>query len=161
MEWSVTLKELLRRWPVLLGRGDNQPQFARLLLVSKEAMSESEVHISVEQRIIIKFLVKEGVNPIEILQRLQAYFEDNTLLKTHVFAWLKEFSGGREKVENETHPHRQRTSVTDANIEAVRNLMEKNQRITLWEIVEELNISYESVHRIVTDDLKTRKVCAR
>lgn len=48
-------------------------------------------------------LVKEGVNTTEILRRLQEQFGDNTLSRTRVFVWHKEFSGGREKVENESH----------------------------------------------------------
>lgn len=124
-------------------------------------MSETDLHISVEKRIIIKFLAKEGVNPTEILRRLQAQFGDNTLSRTRVFAWHKEFSGGRETVENESHARRPRTSVTEANIDAIGNLIEGNRHITLWEIVAKLNISYGNVHRIVTDDLKMRKVSAR
>ena len=37
-------------------------------------MSEQKVSVSVEQRIIIKFLTAEGVQPSEILQRLEKQF---------------------------------------------------------------------------------------
>ncbi|KAJ8962129.1 hypothetical protein NQ318_018086 [Aromia moschata] len=79
-------------------------------------MRENGVYVSLEQRIIIKFLAKEGENPTEILRRLQAQCGDNTLSRTRVFAWYKEFSGGREKVENHSHDRRPRTSLTEANI---------------------------------------------
>ncbi|KAJ8958605.1 hypothetical protein NQ318_016326 [Aromia moschata] len=79
-------------------------------------MSEKGVHVSLEQWIIIKFLAKEGVNPTEILRRLQGQFGDNTLSRTRVFAWYKEFSGRREKDENQSHDRRPRTSLTEANI---------------------------------------------
>ena len=42
-------------------------------------MSEQEVHASVAQRVIIKFLSKEGVKRAEILNRLQEQFGDDTL----------------------------------------------------------------------------------
>nr|CAH7746428.1 unnamed protein product [Callosobruchus chinensis] len=58
----------------------------------------------------------------------------------------KEFSDGREKVKNKIHARRPKTSVTEANIEAVRNLMEANRRINFSEIVDKLNISYVSVY---------------
>ncbi|KAJ8938580.1 hypothetical protein NQ318_013634 [Aromia moschata] len=80
-------------------------------------MREKGVHVSVEQRIIIKILAKEGVNPTEILRRLQAQFGDNTLSRTRVFAWHNEFSGGREKVENQSHDRRPRTSMTSQHLE--------------------------------------------
>ncbi|KAJ8962762.1 hypothetical protein NQ318_001161 [Aromia moschata] len=60
-------------------------------------MSKKRMHVSVEQRIIIKFLAKDGVNPTEMLRRLQTQFRDNTLSKTCVFAWHKEFSEGEKK----------------------------------------------------------------
>lgn len=55
-------------------------------------MSEREVHPSVAQRIIIKFLAREGVKPAEILRRLTAQFGEQTLSRARVFAWHKEFT---------------------------------------------------------------------
>ena len=63
-------------------------------------MSEQEVASSVAQRIIIKFLTKEGVKPSEILTRLKAQFGDATLSRTQVFDWASKFTSLRvdEKV---------------------------------------------------------------
>lgn len=50
-------------------------------------MSEKKkINSAVRQRTIIKFLVHEGVKPIEILHRLTAQFGDQTLSRPHVFA---------------------------------------------------------------------------
>lgn len=92
------------------------------------------------QRIIIKFLAREGVNLIEILKRLVARIGETTLSKTGLFVWHKEFSEVRE-VENLSHDRCPRTSSTAENIEAIRMLIEQNQRIVLFEIVEKVNIS--------------------
>ncbi|KAJ8935093.1 hypothetical protein NQ318_005715 [Aromia moschata] len=62
----------------------------------------------------------QGVRPSEILTRLQAQFGDETLSKTQVYEWHKRFSAGRERVENEPHDQRPRTSITQENICAVR-----------------------------------------
>jgi hypothetical protein len=75
-------------------------------------MSEHEVHVSVVQRIIIKFLSWEGVKPAEILRRLTEQFKEETLSRAQVFAWHKQFVEGREHVENEGHDRRPRTSMT-------------------------------------------------
>lgn len=91
-------------------------------------MSEQEVPTSVAQRIIIKFLANEGVRPAEILQRLRNQFGESTLSQPRVYHWHKTFSQGREKVENETHDRRPRTSITEENIRAVRDLIEKDSR---------------------------------
>ena len=42
-------------------------------------MSEAKVHVSVEQRIIIKFLKKEGCKPSEICSRLKKQYGEKTL----------------------------------------------------------------------------------
>ncbi|KAJ8944763.1 hypothetical protein NQ318_000661, partial [Aromia moschata] len=61
----------------------------------------------------------EGVRPSEILTRLQAVFGDETLCKTQVYEWHTRSSAGRERVENEPHDRRPRTSFTEENICAV------------------------------------------
>lgn len=54
-------------------------------LLSKETMSEKEMHVYVE-------LIK-----VKFLEQLRAQFEKNTLSRTRVFTWHKEFSGARAK----------------------------------------------------------------
>jgi hypothetical protein len=78
-------------------------------------MSEREVPVSIAQRIIIKFLSREGVKPAEILMRLTEQFKEETLSRARVFVWHKQFVKGREHVENEGHDRRPRTSVTENN----------------------------------------------
>ncbi|XP_073989689.1 histone-lysine N-methyltransferase SETMAR-like [Rhodnius prolixus] len=124
-------------------------------------MTEQEVPSSVAQRIIIKFLTNEGVKPSEILTRLRAQFGDSTLSQNRVFTWAREFKGGRERVENESHDRRPTTSLTDDNIRAVRELIERDRRLTVEEISTEVGISYGSVQSIITDQLGFRKISAR
>jgi hypothetical protein len=113
-------------------------------------MSEQEVASPVAQRIIIKFLTKEGVKPSEILTRLKAQFGDATLSRTQVFDWASKFKGGRESVENESHDRRPRSSLTDENICAVRDVIEGDRRLTVDEIASEVGISHGSAHAIIT-----------
>ena len=74
-------------------------------------MSEQKVHRSVEQRIVIKFLVGENVPSAEIHHRLEQQYEEECLSRTRVFEWCKFFREGRERVENELHDRWLRTSV--------------------------------------------------
>ncbi|XP_060822306.1 histone-lysine N-methyltransferase SETMAR-like [Bombus pascuorum] len=142
-----------------VGRAGRCPVQTRLAVVFK--MSEQQVHLSVAQRIIIKFLTHEGVKPIEILQRLTAQFGDQTLSRARVFAWHKKFKEGRELVENVEHDRRPRTSITEENIRTIRELLERDRRLTLSEMTAQVGISYGSCQTIVTKDLGFRKVCAR
>ncbi|XP_073972912.1 protein GVQW3-like [Rhodnius prolixus] len=124
-------------------------------------MSEQEVPSSIAQRVIIKFLAAEGVKPAEILRRLTAQFGEETLSRARVFAWHKQFVEGRDRVENESHDRRPRTSITANNISSVRRLIEDDRRRTTSEIASEVGISYGSTYSIVTEELGYRKVCAR
>jgi transposase len=64
-------------------------------------MSEAKVHVSVEQRIIIKFLTKEGRKQSEICSRLKRQCGEKTLSNVSVYKWSNAFKKGREAVENE------------------------------------------------------------
>jgi hypothetical protein len=66
-------------------------------------MSEVKVHISVEQCITIKFLMKEGCKPLEICSKLKRQYGEKTLSKVSVSKWSSAFKKGREMVEHEPH----------------------------------------------------------
>ena len=123
-------------------------------------MSEQDVHPSIAQRIIIKFLSLEGVKPAEILRRLTAQFAEKTLSRTQVYDWHKKFSDGRQSVENETHARRPRTSINEANIRAIREMIKGDRRLIIREISTHVGISYGSTQSIISDDLGYRKLSA-
>jgi hypothetical protein len=66
-------------------------------------MSEKKVHVSMEQRIISKFLMKDGCKPLEICSRLKRLYGEKTLSNIIVYKWSCAFKTGRETVENECH----------------------------------------------------------
>ena len=118
-------------------------------------MSEQEVPPAVAQRIIIKFLTNEGVKPSEILTRLTAQFGETTLSRTQVFDWAQKFKEGQEAVQNESHQKRPRTSVTDENIRAIRDLIESDRRLTIDKIARMVHVSHfghlvDSILKMIT-----------
>lgn len=115
-------------------------------------MSKQEVPSSVAQRVIIKFLTTEGVKPSEILRRLKTQFGDNTLKKTQVYAWHKQFLEGREAVENEGHRRRPRISVTEENIHIVGRLLEDDRRLTVLRLERIANFWTKQNSHIVGKD---------
>jgi hypothetical protein len=54
-------------------------------------MSEAKVHVSVEQRIIIKFLTKEGCKPSEICSILKKQYGEKALSNVSVYKWSSAF----------------------------------------------------------------------
>ena len=63
-----------------------------------------------------------------------AQFGDATLFQNRVFNWARQFKGGRESVENKSHDRCPRSSLTDDNICAVRELIEGGRRLTVDEM---------------------------
>ena len=84
-----------------------------------------------------------------------------TLSKKNVYKWYKLFQEGRENVEDEPRPGRPSTSTTDENVEAVKEIVLKNRRITIREVAEDVGISVGSCHDILSDVLGMRRVSAK
>jgi len=103
-------------------------------------MSEAKVHVRVQQRIIIKFLTKEGCKPSEICSRLKRQYGEKTLSNVSVYKWSSAFKKGKETVENEPHEHRPRTFITGEKSDRVDALIRENRRITVRELSGILNI---------------------
>jgi histone-lysine N-methyltransferase SETMAR len=77
-----------------------------------------------------------------------------------VFSWAKSFREGRDRVENEPHARRPRTSV-NPDVFKIGELIRANRRITVLELSQEVGISVGSVEGILHNELKVSKVSAR
>ena len=78
-----------------------------------------------------------------------------------VFRWVKAFKGGKFSVEDDTRPGRPKTSVTKANIAAVKIVVEQDARLSVRDIASCTGISEGSVQIILKKRLDLRKVCVR
>ena len=54
-------------------------------------MADNSVSASMEQRVVMKFLVNEGAKPSDIYRRLQAQYGDETLSRSKTFEWCTRF----------------------------------------------------------------------
>jgi len=85
----------------------------------------------------------------------------NCMSRARVSEWHKRFSEGRESLKDDDRPCRPRTAVTDDNIEKVRDVIRKDQRLGVRAVAEEVDLDRESVQRILREELNMRKVCAK
>ena len=81
--------------------------------------------------------------------------------RAHVFEWHKLFLEGRESMKDDDCPGRPRTAVTDDNIEKVRDVTQRDRRLGVRAVAEEVNLDRESVRQILREELNMRKVCAK
>ncbi|GBN00324.1 hypothetical protein AVEN_134709-1 [Araneus ventricosus] len=98
-----------------------------------------------EQRINLKFLYELGKSAVESRAMLKQVYGDDTMTLKTEYAWLKKFSGGRERskaiiglVGLPT------TSRTGTNNERVRELLQRDRRLTIRMMSGELDIPRET-----------------
>lgn len=114
-----------------------------------------------DQRICIKFCVKNKIKCSNALEMLTVAFGESTLSKKNVYKWYKLFTEGREDVNDDARPGRPSTSTTDENVEAVKKIVMENRRITIREVAEDVGISVGSCHAIFSDVLGMKRVAAK
>ena len=116
---------------------------------------------NIEQRYAIKFCVKLNKSATETFASLTEAYGDATLSRTMVFKWHKAFKEGRENVEDDPRSGRPISATNDENVEVVRAVMVKDRRLSVRMIAEETGLDKCAVHRILTDHLHMRKICAK
>jgi hypothetical protein len=92
---------------------------------------------------------------------LREVYGEDTLSRARVFEWNRRFLGGREDVEDDERPGSPVTMKTDENGNKMRTLVRNNCRLSIRMIAEELNVDKEVVRKILTENLKMKKVCAK
>ena len=116
---------------------------------------------SVEQRYAIKFCMKLGKTASEALEMLRTAYGEAALSSAQVFRWHKAFKDGREAVEDEQRSGRPSTSRTDENVAFIKAAMDRDRRLNVRLIADEVGIPKTVVHRIITETLNMRKICAK
>ncbi|GFX81462.1 protein GVQW3 [Trichonephila clavipes] len=91
----------------------------------------------------------------------QQAYGDSVLSRAWVFRWFKAFSEGRDSIENEPRSGRPSVSKTAENIVRIRELMLSDRRLTVRMIGKELNLNHTTIHQILNNELKMRKICAK
>lgn len=113
-----------------------------------------------EVRAVIRFLNAKGTEPIEIHRQLTEVYGESCMDVKNVRKWCREFAAGRTEIHDEQRSGR--PSISDETVVKVEQLMREDRRITLDDLCTLVpEVSRSAVHRILTEKLKYRKVCAR
>ena len=84
-------------------------------------------------------------------------YMDQTITMRTVFRWVKAFKAGKYSVEDDTRPGRPKTSVTKANIAAVKIVVEQDARLSVKDIASCTGISKGSVQTILKKSVWARE----
>ena len=74
----------------------------------------------IEIRSYIKCRIRHNIDSKQIFNKLCGIYGPQTISMRTVFRWVKVFKAGEFSVEDDTRPGRPKTSVTKANIAAVK-----------------------------------------
>jgi len=78
-----------------------------------------------------------------------------------VFKWHRALKEGGENVEDDPSSGRSIFSTNDQYVEVVQAVMVKDRRLSVRMTAEETGLDKNAVHRILTDHLYMRKICAK
>jgi len=116
---------------------------------------------ALEVRANVKFLVNLGWQGIRIIEALQTVYGENTPVDSTIYRWISRFKEGREELKDDQRGGRPSTSISEANVEAVRILLEEDRRADVRELSGILGISVGSVDSILKEHLNLTKRSAR
>ena len=106
-------------------------------------------------------LFKLGKTFTETHQMMKKVYSDDCLSRSRIHEGSKRFQEGREDLEDDERSGRPRNVVNEENAEIVREFIRKEPKSSLKYMESELGISAESTYRILTENLRYIKVCAK
>lgn len=114
-----------------------------------------------EQRAVIRFLWATGLGSTEILNQMRLVYGDKCFTLMAVHRWCQMFSSGRETLVDVKRSGRHVVATNNEVIEKIDALIRTDRRVSITDIASHTGISRGSVHMVVHDHLKFRKVSAR
>ena len=103
-----------------------------------------------DQKTEIKCRIRLNIDSKQIFNELCSIYGPQTISMRTVFRWVKAFKAGKFSVEDDTRPGGPKTSVTKANIAAVKIVVEQDVRLSVKDIASCYGISEGSVQTIRT-----------
>ena len=92
---------------------------------------------------------------------LQTAFRLSCMNRASVFEWHKRFKEGRESVRDDERCGRSKEVRTPELIGQIKTLMDKNRRMSIETISAQFDVSVGTVHTIIHEELKMRKICTK
>ena len=122
---------------------------------------QSEHEDTLEERYAIKFCFKLGRNATEAYGMLQTALGASCMNRASVFEWLKRFKEGRESEKDDERCGGSKEVRTLELIGQIKNFMDKERHVSIEAISAQFNVSVETVHTIIHEELKMQKICAK
>ena len=116
---------------------------------------------TLEEWYAIKFCFKLGKNATETYGMLQTAFRASCMNRASVFEWHKRFKEGRESVRDDERCGRSKEVNTPELIGQIKNFTDKDHCVSIETISAQFDVSVETVHTIICEELKMQKIWAK
>ena len=92
---------------------------------------------------------------------LKTAFGEQAMVRSQTFHWFSRFKEGRASTDDDESSCRRVSSSTPEMIERVRQIIREDRRRTTGEVSMLVGISHGTCHKILTEDLKMRRVASK
>ena len=99
-------------------------------------------------------------NRKETMEMLVKAYGDAAMKRTALHKWYSRYENGYESVMDEQRSGRP-TSITSQKVQEIKELLDKDRRITVREVSQRVDCSVGTVHTIIHDNLNMRRLCAQ
>ena len=96
---------------------------------------------------------------LETYGMLQTAFRPSRRNRASVLEWHKRFKEGRESVRDDERCGRSKEVRTLELIGQIKNFRDKDRRVSIETISAQFDVSVRTVHTIIREELKMRKIC--
>ena len=94
------------------------------------------------------------------MEMLVKAYGDAAMKRTALHKWYSRYENGYESVMKEQRSGRL-TSIMSQKVQEIKELLDKDRRITVREVSQRVDCSVGTVHTIIHDNLNMRRLCAR
>ena len=127
-----------------------------------EALSlEKSIMDRKDQRVCIKFCVKNEKTESEIYDMLQKAYGKASLSRYIVYEWVRCFKKDRDLMKEDLWSGKQSASTSDANVEKLRLKIQEDRRLTARELAEEVGIPNDTCQAIITVNLGLKRIASK
>jgi histone-lysine N-methyltransferase SETMAR len=112
-------------------------------------------------RYVFQYFHLKGLSPTNIKAELDSTLGESAPSFTTIKYWVAEFKRGRTSCQDEHRSGRPMEVTTPEMVKKIHKMILDDRRLKVRELADLAGISKSTVHRILTDSLDMRKLCAR
>lgn len=112
-------------------------------------------------RYVIQYFNLKGLSPTNIKEELDSTLGESSPSFTTVKYWVAEFKRGRTNCQDEPRSGRPNEVTSPEMVKKIHKIVLDDRRLKVRELADMVGISKSAVHRILTENLDMRKLCAR